>query len=201
MGYISKDYWKVLNDAIQNGDVEIDGYDIVDKAIRMDKIVVTTFGGKVILNLDYTCNTEYKTLWKSDVGGILVKDIKKSVFDNYYVFSAKGMIRKKEADMTAAIRVLARRVTPDIQELVVSEPTKYFVVKFGDYEYLMMKVVPLSETSFGGRDTSLNTCLVDTDDTLPEFEGAYTSEVEESDEPLYIDESMDTTYNFFNEDE
>lgn len=193
-GYVRKEYAPVISSAIANEDVDIHDINLLNRRFRFDRIEVITIGTPYV-SFDSTVDSEYHNAWKNDVGGIFVKDLKAKSYDLYSEMFIKGKVGANEVSATALIR----RITPDIEQKIKSSNV-FVTVTIGDYDYLIMKVIQTGSSYF--YESSFTECIVEKD-----YEDIYNEEYysdltdEDSAEPLYIDESSETEYNFFDEDE
>ena len=191
--YINKDSVDYIKCAISTEQEEIMPFDVTHKLFRFGEVTVSTHSIPVVLYTSKVCTNEYMKEWNIDNGRFFCTDLRRGNKDLYYEIT------------TSLVRALVRQVTEE--ESAEDEFAKFPKVKLGDFEYAIIKVVGI-DYDYNRED--INTCeLRDiSDDKMKLFE--YESDIDraaneasynKTNEPIYIDESISTEFDFSDEDE
>lgn len=199
--YISDGVATAVTAAIGDGNLEIhDNCSFLNSIVRFDKIEVRVAGdGSSFLNMDSLVDKDYILAWRADVGGVFAKDMRKK---QYHLYSELVITGDFGENVVGPIKVLVRRIEPgDFVSALLSDDVaskNFSAIRLGDYDYIIIKVVTLN----GGYSGEGILCehIAELNDNR--FETEYSQEPEDDDdgEPIYIDESIDTTYSFYDEE-
>lgn len=120
-------------------------------------------------------NKEYTRAWNRDVGKVFAKTLKAKKFDNIYELR------------TDSHKILLRLIDEDEKEKFEDFTVSF--VKFGDNEYIILKMIPL-HTNYSSRDLSFR----DENDIISDEEKLAS---EEDDDYVYVEEPEQESYSLF----
>jgi len=190
--YINKDSANYIKSAISTGQEELNKYDVTHGLYRFGEITVSTHSIPVVLNVSALCTKEYMKEWNADTGRFFCTDLRRGNKDLYYEIT------------TSLVRALVRQISPE--EASDDEFAKFQKVLIGEFEYAIIKVVNV-DSNYMAED--VNTCELK--DLTEEKERVFNEELEafgvyedgysQNDEPMYLDESLSTEFDFSDDDD